>query len=51
VAFVDRLAGETWGRDAGEVGALNDVLVSTAQRALDGLSGGLGFGDLPVDPG
>jgi len=51
VAFVDRLAGETCGRDACEVGALNDVLVSTAQRALDGLSGGLGFGDLPVDPG
>src|SRR6266540_2287566 len=51
VSFGERLAGETCGDDAGEVGTFHDVLMWAAQRVLDGLAGGLGFDDLLVELG
>ncbi len=51
VGFVERLAGQAGSDEAAEVGALQDVLVRTAQGVLDGLVGDLGFGDLVVEGG
>src|SRR5215472_1894532 len=51
VGLVERLAGEAGGGDAGEGGAVEDVVVRAAQRVIDGLAGGLGFGDLVVELG
>jgi hypothetical protein len=51
VGLVERLTAEAGGDDAGEVGALEDVVVRAAQRVIDGLAGGLGLGDLVIELG
>jgi hypothetical protein len=51
VGSLERLAVEAGGDDAGEVGALEDVFVRAAQCVIDGLAGGLGFGDLVIELG
>ena len=50
VGLVERLTGEASGDDA-EVGAFEEVFVRAAERVIDGLSGGLGLGDLVVELG
>src|SRR5262249_34767389 len=45
------LAGEAGRGDAGEGGAVEDVVVAAAQRGGDGFAGGLGGGDLGVELG
>jgi hypothetical protein len=51
VGFAERTAGQAGRDEAAEVGALQDVLVGTAQRVLDGFAGGLHPGDLLVELG
>jgi hypothetical protein len=51
VGFVEELAGQAGGDETAEVGAVQDVLVGTAQGVVDGLAGGPGFGDLLVELG
>jgi hypothetical protein len=51
VGFLQRLAGQAGGDDAGEVGVCGDVFVLAAQRVGDGFSRGLGLGDLVVEVG
>src|SRR5829696_4457212 len=51
VGFLQRLAGQAGGDDAGEFGARGDVLVWTVQRVGDCFSRGLDLGDLVVEVG